>query len=269
MKKIFQQIVDFPHVINQKVLNAQLNTEVEQFDSQNGIRHYTKTIYQIVSVIVFICLEIAVIKGAITYFQDAAVPAMAKAGSALTTILLVYAAFPIAQVIKSRGESLGGSHNGMVSFIFKDFVTTNIKIVGETTAIVGFIGVLCMLLSYLTDNQLYMYISNESLMGSLAGLYSLPMEAFSTLFNMLKLDYLGGVLNSIVSFKMSGATNFNNDFSWNINDLLTVGGQFVNVLVGLAMLYVNLAIYHFLYTMVSNFIHWIQSPSLPLSIKNK
>ncbi len=269
MKKIFQQIVDFPHLINQKVLNAKLNSDVENFDSQNGIRCYTKTIYQILSVIVFICLEITIIKGAITYFQDPLASGVAKIGSVITTLLLVYSAFPIAQVIKSRGESLGGSHNGMVSFIFKDFITTNIKIVGETAAIAGFISVLCMLFSYLFDNQLYMSAANESYIGSLASFYTLPMEAFSTLFHALKLDYLSDLLRSVADFRMTGSTSFNGDFSWNINDLLTVGGSLVNVMVGLAMLYINLAIYHYLYTMVSNFINWIQSPSIPMSIKNK
>jgi hypothetical protein len=48
-----------------------------------------------------------------------------------------------------------------------------------------------------------------------------------------------------------------------------VAGAFVNVALGLAYLYVNLAIYHFLYTMVSNFINWIQSPSIPIAMKTK
>ncbi len=269
MKKIFHQIVDFPHVINQKVFNAKLNSEVESFDSQNGVRCYTKTIYQIVSAIVFICLEIAIIKGAINYFQDPTTSALAKIGSVITTLLFIYSVFPITQVIKSRGESLGGSHNGMVSFIFKDFVTTNIKIVGETAAIVGFVSVLAMLISYLFDNSLFMYTSDNNIMGSLASLYTLPMEAMSTLFSALKLDYLSGILNNITSFKMAGSTSFNGDFVWNINDLLTIGGSFINVLVGLAILYVNLAIYYFFYTMLSNFFNWIQSPSLPISVKNK
>ena len=62
---------------------------------------------------------------------------------------------------------------------------------------------------------------------------------------------------------------FTGDMLWNINDLFLVAGAFVNVALGLAYLYVNLAIYHFLYTMVSNFIKWIQSPSLPIAMKTK
>jgi len=58
MKKIYQQILDFPQMVNQKVLNAQLNAAVDNFDSQHGVRSYTKSIYQIVSMAVFILMEI-------------------------------------------------------------------------------------------------------------------------------------------------------------------------------------------------------------------
>ena len=143
MKKIYQQILDFPQMVNQKVFNAQLNTAVDKFDSQDGVRSYTKSIYQILSLIVLITMEVAVIKGAMAYFTDAASTGLGKAGSVLTTLVLLYSAFPIAHIIRSRGESLGGSHNGIVTFIFKDFVTTNIKILGEVAAVGAFIGATC------------------------------------------------------------------------------------------------------------------------------
>ncbi|MEI6152335.1 MAG: hypothetical protein WCQ10_07395, partial [Chitinophagia bacterium] len=96
MKKIYQQILDFPQMVNQKVLNAQLNSAVDNFDSQNGVRSYTKSIYQILSIVVFISMEITIIHGAMGYFTDAASTGLGKAGSVLTTLLLIYSAFPIA-----------------------------------------------------------------------------------------------------------------------------------------------------------------------------
>ena len=71
MKKIYQQILDFPQMVNQKVLNAQLNAAVDNFDSQDGVRAYTKSIYQFVSIVVFIMMEVAIIHGAMAYFTNA------------------------------------------------------------------------------------------------------------------------------------------------------------------------------------------------------
>jgi hypothetical protein len=268
MKKIYQQILDFPQMVNQKVFNAQLNTAVDKFDSQDGVRSYTKSIYQILSLIVLITMEVAVIKGAMAYFTDAASTGLGKAGSVLTTLVLLYSAFPIAHIIRSRGESLGGSHNGIVTFIFKDFVTTNIKILGEVAAVGAFIGATCFTLSFVFDTNLFTVTSSNSL-SALAGLATLPMEGLTNLFAALKLEYLTSVLASFGSFNMAGTQTFTGDMLWNANDLLLVAGAFINVAAGLAGLYVNLAIYHFLYTIVSNFIKWIQSPSIPISMKSK
>lgn len=268
MKKIYQQILDFPQTVNQKVLNAPLNAAVDNFDSQNGVRAYTKSIYQFVSIVVFILMEVAIITGAMTYFSNTTTTGLAKLGSALTTILLVYSAFPIAHIIKSRGESLGASHNGMVAFIFKDFVTTNIRIVGEVVAVGAFIGACCFTLSFLFDTNLY-NAATEVPLSAVSAMAGLPMDGLNTLFNALRLEYLTTVLHTFTAFKMPSTQNFTGDMLWNINDLLLVGGAFVNVVVGLVVLYVNLAIYHFLYSIVSNFIKWIQSPSIPISMKNK
>ena len=268
MKKIYHQILDFPQMVNQKVLNAPLNAAVDNFDSQNGVRSYTKSIYQISSIVVFIIMEVAIIHGAMAYFTDATTTGLAKLGSVLTTILLVYSAFPIAHIIRARGESLGASHNGMVGFIFKDLVTTNIRILGEVAAVGAFIGASCFTLSFVFDSNLYNAITEVPLSG-ISGVAGLPMEGLTNLFSALKLDYLTSVLNGFASYKMSGTQSFTSDMLWNINDLLLVGGAFVNAALVLVGLYVNLAIYHFLYSIVSNFIKWIQSPSIPISMKSK
>ena len=268
MKKIYQQILDFPQMVNQKVLNAQLNAAVDNFDSQDGVRAYTKSIYQFVSIVVFIMMEVAIINGAMAYFTNATSTGLAKMGSVLTTILLVYSAFPIAHIIRARGESLGASHHGMVGFIFKDFVTTNIRIVGEVVAVGAFIGACCFTLSFLFDTNLF-NAATEVPLSAVSGIAGLPMDGLNTLFSAIRLEYLTTVLHTFTGFKMPGTQNFTGDMLWNINDLLLVGGAFVNVVAGLVVLYVNLAIYHFLYSIVANFIKWIQSPSIPISMKSK
>jgi hypothetical protein len=156
----------------------------------------------------------------------------------------------------------------MVTFLFKDVVTTNIKILGEVAAVGAFIGAACLTFSFVFDTNLY-NASTGTAFSTISGLSGLPMQGLTNLFAALKLDYLTEVLNNLSSWTMASGQNFTGDMLWNINDLFLVAGAFVNVALGLAYLYVNLAIYHFLYTMVSNFIKWIQSPSLPIAMKTK
>ncbi len=56
MKKIYQTLLDFPGMVNQKIMNAELNTAVSNFDSQGGIRSYTASIYQLLSLLVLLSM---------------------------------------------------------------------------------------------------------------------------------------------------------------------------------------------------------------------
>jgi len=266
MNKIFNQILDFPQMVNQKIFNSKLNSVVDDFDSQNGIRFYVKTIYQVAALIVLLVMEYAIIMGALDYFQNLEATVLGKVGSALTFILLAYSAFPIANVIRSRGDSLGGTHNGMVEFIFKDFVLTNIRIVGEVVAITGLFVAFTSTLSFLFDSAL-MNSSGDSMMGSISSFYALPANALSELLSMVRLDYLSDQLNSFVTYKLGSTQDFGN--GWNLYNLGMLTNSYINVIIGLAALYVNLAIYKFLYSIVAALVNFVPRLAIPLSITNK
>ena len=268
MKKIYQTLLDFPGMVNQKIMNAELNAAVSNFDTQNGIRSYTASIYQLISLLVLLSMEVAIIMGAADFMGSDA-KGLAKAGSILTTVLLMYSAFPIAHVIRTHGENLGSSHNGMVSFMFKDFVTTNLLMLGEIAAISGLTAATCFGLSFLFDNSLYCLSMNSSMLGVVGWVTSLPMDGLNALLSALRMDFLSQVIANVTSFRLNDATVFNGDMLWNRHDLLLVGGAFINVMLGLAVVYVQLAIYNYMYGLVESLSKWLQSPSLPISMKNK
>jgi len=265
MNKIFNLILDFPQVVNQKIFNSKLNSVVDEFDSQNGVRFYVKTIYQVAALIVLLAMETAIIMGALDYFQNSEATLLGKAGGVLTLILLVYSAFPIANVIRSRGDSLGGKHNGMVEFIFKDFVLTNIRIVGEVIAITGLFVAFTSTLSFLFDSAL-MNSSGGSMLSSISPLYALPANAISELLSMVHLNYLSDQLNYFVTYKLDASQNFGN--GWNFANLGMVTNSYINVVIGLVVLYVNLAIYKFLYSIIAALVNFVPRLAIPLSITN-
>lgn len=266
MKKNLKQVLDFPQMVNQKIFNAKLNSLLDNFDSENGIRCYVKTIYQVAALVVFVAMEYAVITGALDYFQNSDTSLLGKAGSVLTFVLLVYSAFPIANVIRSRGDSLGGAHNGMVEFVFKDFVLTNIRIVGEVVAITGLFFAFAETLSFVFDTALF-NSSGDSMMGSISPLYALPAAAISELLSMVHLDYLGDLLNSFITFNLDSSQSFG--YGWNFGNLAMVANSYVNVVIALSALYVNLAIYKFLYAIVAALVNFVPNLAIPLSISNK
>ena len=268
MKKMYQTLIDFPGMVNQKIMNAELNTAVANFDSQGGIRSYTASIYQLVSLLVLLSMEVDIIMGAMDFMGSDA-SGLAKAGSILTTVLMMYSAFPIAHIIRSRGESLGATHNGMVGYMFKDFVTTNLLMLGEIAAVSGFICATCLGLSFLFDSTLYCFCMNSSMLGVVGWVTSLPMDGLNALLAALRLDYLSGVIANVTAIRLDEAATFNGDMLWNRHDLILVGGAYINVILGLAVVYVNLAVYKYMFGLVDSLSKWLQNPTLPVSMKNK
>ncbi len=267
MNKIFSQVLDFPQKVNQKFFNAKLNSVVGDFDSQSGVRSYVKIIYQIAALVVLFAIEYAIITIALDYFQNSDASALGKAGSVLTFILLAYSAFPISNVIRLRGDSLGGAHNGMVEFVFKDFVLTNIKIVGEVIAITGLFVAFVSTLSFLFDTSLLNSSGGDGMLDSIIPLYALPGAAIAELTSMVHLNYISDQLSAFATYKLDTAQNLGN--GWNLGNLGMVANSYINVIIGLAVLYVNLAIYRFLYNIIAALVNFIPRLAIPLSISNK
>lgn len=268
MNKIYSYILDFPGMVNQKILNARLNAEVEQFDTPQGFRSYVRCLYQWLSVLVFISMEWSILQQVMDFYGSDA-SGMAKAFSVITAVVMLYMAFPIAHVIRSRGESLGASDSGMVNFLFRDFVTTNIRILGETAAIMGICVLGCRVVGFVSDNNLFCASVGSGLLDNFAWTASLPMMGLNELLELLRLDAISGALNTLMGFNMADAAEFDGDMKWNAHHLVALAGGFVNVLMGLALMYVNLAIYGYLYGLVESLTAWVASPSLPISMKNK
>ncbi len=269
MKQIFNQILDFPQMVNQKVLNAKLNSTIDSFDSQDGIRSYVKLIYQVAALVVFLTMEWGVLNAALAHFGNPAITIIGKVGSVVTLILMAYSAFPIAHIIKSKGETLGGSHNGMIEFIFKDFVTTNIRIFGEVMAVLGIIYSINLSLCFLLDSDLLLSSSSDPILEILGSLYTFPINTLSNILVSLRLDVIANALQSFTAFKLTATQSFGNDFIWYASDIVIVASSFVNVIAGLAVLYVSLSVYNYMYSLVSTLANFIPKLAFPLAIRNR
>lgn len=269
MNKIFHKILDFPQMVNQKVLNAKINSIVDEFDTQNGVRSHVKIIYQIAAFVFLLKMEYVILLAAIAFFGNAEMSMISKIGSIFTLLILAYSAFPMAHIIRSRGEGLAGNHNGMVEFLFKDVVTTNIRIFGEIMALVGLFAAFNSTLNYAFDSNLLGVSTNNSVLSSIGALYTFPVDTLNTIFSSIRLGFVADLLNSFFAYKLDATQNFSGDLTWNLMDLKMVANAYINVIIALAALYVNLAIYNFLYTIVSSLISFIPKLAIPIAIRKR
>ena len=67
MKKIIQQVLDFPQSVNQQIFKGRINDAVDSFDGQNGVRSYVSSIYEYIAFAVFVWMEYNLLMAAYTY----------------------------------------------------------------------------------------------------------------------------------------------------------------------------------------------------------
>ncbi len=266
MNDIVKQILDFPSMVNQKILNGKINASVSNFNSKDGIRCYVKSFYQLASLVFFVLMEYTLVTNAIEYFTNGSGSMLAKIGSFISFILLAYAAFPMAQVIRSHGDSFHTEHKSMVEFVFKDFVITNIRIMGEIIAISALFGALNNVLSFIFDASL-LSVNGTDLLDAINPIYTIPIAALSNILDGLGMDFLSNFIHQFYNLSLNSQLGSNN--GWSFFELVIIAYSFFNVLIGLAIMYVNIAIYRFLYTVLETFVRYIPKMHIPIQIRNR
>ena len=182
---------------------------------------------------------------------------LGKASVGLCALILIYAAFPIAQVVRSAGDSLAESKSSMVNFVFKDLIVASIKVVGHIAALTALFGAICSTVAWILNGS-GMTIGVE-MIGVFDYLYALPVEAMSAFLGMLGLGFVDVIIGNFMTWDVTGSEAS----GYTVDGALAVGWEFVQVVIILAKLYVVLAFYHFFWGVLNTFFNWIKSPYLP------
>ena len=270
MKNYIQTVLDLPQMVNQKYLKLGVNESIESFDSETGVRCYVATIYQLVALALVVSMEYHVIDAAIEYFQSSA-GGLNKVLSVLTILVLMVSAFPMAQIIRKRGDSMKAKHSSMIEFVFSDFIKTNIRLLGEIVAIAALAGAVNLTISFVTDHDLFAGGNTGlDLLAPLAPIGAFPIKLLSELLGLVGVGEVGSSLNEITSYRINtGGTVFGDNFKWSATDLMLVLSSYLNVMIGLGMMYISLTIYSYTYGIIVSIIKWGSNPFVPLLIKNK
>jgi hypothetical protein len=223
--------------------------------AEGSIKTWTGKAFKIGALVVLIVTLISVITNGMDAMNSAS--GLGQVSAIVCLLILVYATFPIAQVIRSAGDSLSSSGSSTVDFIFRDFVTENIKALGHITALVALFGALCSTVGWILNSS--GMSMDVDLYSGAAYAYALPLDATATLLEMIRLDYVGGIISDFFSWDLTGS----DATGYTIDGLVAVGWEYAQVILILAKLYLALAIYNWVYGLVSTLAKWISSPSLP------
>jgi hypothetical protein len=252
MNEIIQKVLDLPGQVAGRVLGSRVGDTLDGFDSNDGVRSYFQTIYSILAVAMAAYMLVDIIDGAGDFFSNA--DGMGIAGSIVTTLICLVAAFAISNVIRVRGDGFAGGHSSMVEFLAKDVMRTNIRLVGELGALFIFTQALCMAVATIFGATVYAPLGGGSeIVGALTTPVTWVSDAISA---QIPFDF-----NSLYAVG-SDAGSFSGAWEW--DHVVGVFSTMVNAIMFLATFYVYLAIYNVGYNVVSWVAGWIQNPHLPI-----
>jgi len=183
---------------------------------------------------------------------------MSKVGSVIAMLIYIYAAFPLAQIVRNAGEEIAGSSSSTVGFVFKDLVLANIKAVGYFAAMSAFFSAVVGVVAWLVNADVYTYVHSLNLA---SGVADLPMAALGMMAGMAGLSEVNDVVMSLYGMDLMSAGYAGG--GWSIEGLIGAGMGFVGVIIMLIQLYVSLAVYGFLYGLANTFVNWVKAPYLP------
>ena len=253
MKKNVKKFFDLPKTINSKLPMNNFNSVVE--GSEDNVAKWVGTFYTVAALVILISSLLYVLS---PIWSGGMGEGTGMLGTVISMLIWVYAAFPIAQVIRSTGDSLAESKSGIVNFVFRDLAVANIKLLGYVTALVALFGAICMTIAWATSLSV-----SESFMtdwtANIDYAYALPMAAVAALTELLHLQFIGNIFADWSSWNPTSSAGE----AWSVNGFYAVLWQYVGVVAILAKLYVSIAIYYFFYGIISSLVKWIKSPYLP------
>ena len=86
MNAQIQQLLDLPGKLNGMIKTGAVNSAVDQFDSNSGVRHYTSFIYKWAAWIGWVVMEFAILKAAYHYFTSGEASGLSLVGLSLIHI---------------------------------------------------------------------------------------------------------------------------------------------------------------------------------------
>jgi len=259
MEKYLNMIIDFPKLVNDKLPMNCWNSCMD--DSEGNLAKWAGEVFRVgafVTLAYSLCATVSIL-----WTGGMGEGAQEMVGSLLGMLLFAYAAFPIAQVVRSAGESVGSSKSDTVTLIFHDIPVATIKALGHILALVALFGALAAGVSAVTNGWLDMSgAANTDWTTNFDYWYSVPTDAMTALMGLLGLEFVGGLITDFMSW--SGYTTTESGY---LGGLIGAAWQFVNVAIILAQLYLTLAFYKFFWGILSTLFNFIKNPYLPFRNK--
>tara|TARA_Y100001970_G_C14057772_1_gene762524 strand:- start:173 stop:961 length:789 start_codon:yes stop_codon:yes gene_type:complete len=260
MEKYINLVLDLPNKVNSMLPKNCYNEAIE--GSEKSINSWIGYIFKILSFGFAILTVYLILKQGIESMKGA--DALNIVGSILTMLIFLYVTFPLSMFFRSTASTLSSSESGIITFFFKDFVVAVLKLLGYLGALIALATAIAGTVSFVLDGY---GVYGHDFFG-LAEQGSAAMTAFLlTILGFIEplndLLYEMEDLLAMIDLRAEGYIMVD---GWSVEGLLQLLSMYVAPLVILIQLFITLAIYHFVYGLISTFLNWIKGPYFPIKV---
>ncbi|MEY3084570.1 MAG: hypothetical protein RL037_750 [Bacteroidota bacterium] len=257
MENLIKQVCGVPKMAEDILQVNTINSTLNNVEANPG--KWVGLSYQVASIIFLLCAVYNFIDPFINEGLEG-LDGKAKTGLILASVIWLYAAFPMTQVIRNTGESLSSSsNNSILVFIFKDFILANIRMVGQLMAISALFLAVTVLIHRGADIKMD-YVNSSLDYSIVEWIYSIPLTAASDFAYFFGFENLSEtMLNGMKTWKISHDGHF-----LSMSGLVEIGYAFCSVLLVLLNMYISIAIYSGLYGLGATFLNFIKNPYWPV-----
>lgn len=261
IKNYLNQFINLPKMVNDMLPWNCWNACMS--DSEKSIPEWINTIFKIAAVVFVLGGLFNTFKGfgdIGDYFDYGAAEGI---GFILGSLFWIYVLFPISNIIRDLGEEIASSKSHMIEFVLKDIPLALIRATGYIAALLALFGAISVSFEWLTSISLgsqSVWGTFGDMLGGASAVFNIGLMAVAAMMSAFDMGIDIMDMSEMLLMTQGG---FGGVEWFDFDALPMVIAAFVSVIGTLILVFVNLIIWKWVYSLGTTFVNWISGPYLP------
>ena len=191
---------------------------------------------------------------------------LGSVGYLLALFFWLYALIPLVNVVRFAGNEIASSRGNMLELLIRDVPLALIRAAGYIAALIALFSAIGYTITWLTSINLgvgsNVWGDAGGILSSFSEFSNIGIVAIASLLEMS--DIFSSVNPQMLMSKLTDTMSEGTLIEWlNTDDLVIVVGAYWNVVVTLIVLFINLIIWKWVYTLGHTFVKFVSGPYFP------
>ena len=191
---------------------------------------------------------------------------LGSVGYLLALFFWLYALIPLVNVVRFAGNEIASSRGNMLELLIRDVPLALIRAAGYIAALIALFGAIGYTITWLTSINLgvgsNVWGDAGGILSSFSEFSNIGIVAIASLLEVS--DVFSSVNPEMLMSKLTDTMSEGSLIGWlDTDDLVIVIGAYWNVVVTLIVLFINLIIWKWVYTLGHTFVKFVSGPYFP------